>query len=246
MAIAVRITSTVIDTVKIAEVASSSRRSMLSTNSGTKVADSTPPEDQLVDDVGRGVREVVGVGEGRAADRVGEHGDPQQAGDPRQEGPGPDRRAGSDEPGLLRGGSRLCGARHGAAAAARRRARRDRQMWLPHQPARNTSAPRVSAIPIPLNTADRIVTRVGAPRVSEPSADSSVIVMAKVPDARAITGNVAGAGAVQWPDGAASSRRRCPWGRSASGSRGARGRGCWRGRCCSGSSAAGSPAARSA
>ena len=44
-------------------------------------------------------------------------------------------------------------------------------------------------MPMPLNTADRIVTRVGGPSLIVPSGDSSVIVIANVPDARASTGN---------------------------------------------------------
>ena len=44
-------------------------------------------------------------------------------------------------------------------------------------------------MPMPLNTAERMVTRVGGPNWTLPSGDSSVIVIANVPDARASTGN---------------------------------------------------------
>ena len=55
-------------------------------------------EDQLVDDVRRRVREVVGVGEAGAPDRVREHRDAEEPGEPREQGAGRDGRARADEP----------------------------------------------------------------------------------------------------------------------------------------------------
>ena len=55
-------------------------------------------EEELVDDVGRGVGDVVGVGEARPADRVGEHGDAEEPGDAGEERAGRDGGARADEP----------------------------------------------------------------------------------------------------------------------------------------------------
>ena len=78
-------------------------------------------EDQLVDDVRGRVRQVVRVGQAGAPYRVGEHRDPEEPGEPREQGAGCDGCAGADEPLTIGVGA---GAHE---ARARRRTRRVRK-----------------------------------------------------------------------------------------------------------------------
>ena len=129
--------STVIATVKSAEVACVVAVLEVLHEERHERGRQDAAEDQLVDDVRRRVREVVGVGEAGAPDRVREHRDAEQAGEPREQRAGRDGGARADEP-LAIGDSPS--AAH--EAGARRRARRVRKKWLPHQPARNRAARR--------------------------------------------------------------------------------------------------------
>src|SRR4029450_9313161 len=62
-----------------------------------------PAQDQLVDDVGGGVGDVVDVGQAALADAEGgdQHGDPEQPGDPRQQRAGGHQGGRPDQAGLL-------------------------------------------------------------------------------------------------------------------------------------------------
>ena len=121
-------------------------------------------EDELEHDVRRVVRDVVGVGQRRAAERVGQRPDADEPGEARQRGAERDAGARSDEAavgerevgGRRVGGLLRCVTRAPPSTPARR-FRRDRQMWLPHQIARKSNAPTVSSTPMLLKTVERTV-----------------------------------------------------------------------------------------
>ena len=167
-------------------------------------------EEELVDDVGSGVGQVVRVGQAGEAEGVGHGGQAGNAGEARQgraqrhRGTRPENTGGCAHPvwvpsfsgdsrpgsvtftSVSSGEARSWGWAGGVRGRSRRLCRRVRRRSLPHHTSKKRPAPAVRVAPTPLTTVDRMVSLLRL-TTSCPSGEVTVMTRGKAPGARVST-----------------------------------------------------------